>query len=207
MGRHREDLRGKTYNRLTAVSPAGKNWLWRCECGTEKVLVTAAVKRGNTKSCGCLNSERVVERSTTHGMYYSREYSTWQGMLERCRNHPRYKGRGVTVCERWKKFENFYADMGDKPEGASIDRIDNDGNYEPGNCRWATIKEQSRNKEWNIWVEYQGREWSLKDLAAWSGVGYQTLYQRHKAGVTGDDLFRRRKGSGLWRRESSDSRQ
>ena len=196
MAKQRYNLTGKTYHRLTAVSPAGKDWLWRCECGTEKIIPAANVKNGNTKSCGCFNTERLKERFTKHGMIDTPEYSTWGSMKDRCKRHSRYKNRGITVCDRWlESFENFYADMGDRPEGTSIDRIDNDKGYEPGNCRWATSKEQSRNKGWNIWVEYQGREWNLKDLGEWSGVGYQTLYQRHKAGVTGDDLFRRRKSS------------
>jgi len=127
----------------------------RCHCGKEFSATLSNLKRGNTKSCGCWKSAYGKIRGKAnirHGMSNSVEYRTWSSIRSRCYNskHPdfRYWGaRGITVCQRWlDSFENFYQDMGPKPKGLSIDRIDNDGNYEPGNCRWATASEQQLNR-------------------------------------------------------------
>lgn len=150
-GPRRQDLTGQKWNMATALSfvrVANSNavWLWKCDCGNEFEAVAQLVKRGHIKACGCMRGER-------HGKSYDVEYSTWQTMNNRCSrplaaNYKYYGGRGISVCDRWKNsFSAFYADMGKRPSNAhSIDRVNNDGNYEPGNCRWATAKEQSANK-------------------------------------------------------------
>lgn len=127
-------------------------WRCRCSCGAETVVPANNLTNGNTTSCGCRGSRRTLgERATRHGMSDTPTFKSWQAMLDRCRypSHVSWKwygAKGVVVCERWHQFENFVADMGARPSGASIDRIDPSGNYEPSNCRWADAKTQASNK-------------------------------------------------------------
>lgn len=126
----------------------------KCDCGTTKRIYLHNLLRGLTKSCGCLKGKLISERKITHGQTLgstTKAYYVWANMLTRCTNpkvkgYNHYGGRGISVCEQWRSFENFYADMGDPPDGLTIDRINNDGNYEPLNCRWATKSEQNKNR-------------------------------------------------------------
>lgn len=154
-----------TYERLTVIEHIGpsKNgsvrWLCQCECGNTKIVRGDSLANGNTKSCGCLQKDIARETHTTHGHIRtdkrSREYLTWSGMKARCTNpkasnYKHYGERGITICETWlNSFKQFLEDMGERPENTSIDRIDNDGNYEPDNCRWATAAEQRSNQRRN----------------------------------------------------------
>lgn len=119
----------------------------RCDCGTVKVVRCNDLRSGRTKTCG----EGIHVRNRRHGLHNTRTYSCWTNMVQRCNNpkYPKYDlwgGRGITITERWRSFKNFFADMGECPERRSLDRINNDGDYEPGNCRWATYSEQARNR-------------------------------------------------------------
>lgn len=158
----RIDLTGQRFGRLTVIEaghrdPKERRLYWRClcDCGNEHVTRGAQLRRGETRSCGCLRVDMGKAKTLTHGMSRRKTrrkvYGVWATMRRRCDNpgqqsYRLYGGRGIKVCERWHTFENFYADMGDPPAGCSIDRIDPDGDYEPGNCRWATAKEQRANQ-------------------------------------------------------------
>lgn len=194
-----KDLTGKRFGRLVALSYVGsiKNtstWLCRCDCGTEKNVSGPALRRGTSTSCGCFRESIRSDLHHIHGMTESVEYKTWTRMRSRCtsptcREWPHYGGRGITICERWEAFENFYQDMGPRPKGHSIDRIDNDGNYEPANCRWATVDQQLRNKRTVTKITLNGETLCLAEWARRAGICYGTVAHRIKRGWSAEDAI------------------
>lgn len=186
---------GAKFGRLTtvqcipSVERSGQKWVCICDCGQERIVRRSGLLSGDNQSCGCLSRDNTVARFTKHGQAGggkpTKEYRVWSGMRARCRdpNYPgyhNYGGRGIKVCERWNEsFDNFFSDMGEAPSKShSLDRIDNDGNYEPENCRWATRKQQSRNTRQVVVVTYQGEPIKLPDLVERLNLDLRKVRQR-----------------------------
>lgn len=161
----------------------------QCQCGAEHIASAGSLLRGHAKSCGCLLAEQRGLNNRTHGMSRSRTYRIWMAMRARCMypsmtQYERYGGRGIQVCERWHSFENFLADMGEAPPEYQIDRIDNDGNYDPSNCQWADRKTQARNKSTNRVIEFRGERRCLQDWAETLSMDQASLAERlHRWGT------------------------
>lgn len=191
-----DDLTGRTFFCWLVVS-RGKNdaqgkpqWVCRCECGSEKEVRAAPLRSGASKSCGCKRAELWLPSVVRHGQSDTVEYSTWRRIKQRCYDTGRgsflhYGGRGISVCDRWLcSFENFFEDMGPRPgAGFSIERIDSNADYSPGNCKWATIAEQNRNKRSNVSIELQGRTQLAADWAREFGISQGCLRYRVAKGI------------------------
>lgn len=198
----RIDLTGNVYGKLTVISYSKKDkhgvsyWLCRCECGVEKVCNSMTMKAGRTVSCGCVGKinrdigrAKLITKRTTHGKSGTREHHIWQNMIYRCENEncrqfKNYGERGIKVCDEWRwSFEAFLEDMGELPtQEHSIDRIDNDGNYEPENCQWSTKREQSNNRRNNRILEYNGQSLTMQQWADKIGMNKITIHARLSAG-------------------------
>ena len=184
------NLIGHKFGRLAVTEFAGvknKHHLWNCvcDCGNITKVLRSNLRSGHTQSCGCLRVERAREDGTSHGHARSKGYHVWGQMIQRCHNpkdtaYKNYGARGITVCDRWRSFENFYKDMGRCPEGLSIERINNDKGYEPGNCKWATQRDQCNNKKNTHWLEFNGVKKPLAEWARISGLHIETLRGRLK---------------------------
>ena len=178
---------GKRFGKLIVEAQAHslnhrRYWQCKCDCGSLVFIKTKYLNNGDTKSCGCLKSE-VNKLRTTHGMTHSTEYHRWAGMIQRCSSEKdkqwkNYGGRGIKVCDRWRKFENFYADMGSCPEGFQLDRIDNDRGYEPSNCRWVDLSTQARNRRNNHVLTLHGISKTVAEWAEHTGIKYRTILSR-----------------------------
>ena len=185
------DMTGKRFGKWLVLERAGRDkggntlWLCKCECGKESAVRGNFLRRGLSKSCGCnaLVTHGMARRNKQHPLY-----CVWISMKARCYNakskdYKRYGGRGIAVCERWRNsFVNFFADMAERLEGMSIDRIDNDRGYSPENCRWATKIEQNRNRKKNIVVTFKGQTKPLTEWAKELGINHSTLSWRLNKG-------------------------
>lgn len=193
------DLPGRKINHWTFISNVKEDqWLARCDCGKEKIIYAYSVKKGQSKSCGCHARKLQSISKTTHGLSHQKPYRAWTAMKKRCYNkktdgYSLYGGRGIRVCDRWRNsFINFWDDMKDgHKDNLSLDRIDTNGNYCKENCRWATLKEQARNKRKTKMITYNGMS---KPLAEWSeilGINYFTIQSRLARGADVYTAFNR----------------
>ena len=188
-----KNLLNKKFGKLTVVSldhlgKGGAFWLCECECGHHKVVRGSHLTAGDVKSCGCLRKE--VLDSTTHGMSYSRLYNSWASIKKRCllvtnKSYKSYGGRGITICDEWKEsFEAFrdWALANGYDDTLTIDRIDNDGNYEPSNCRWVNAKTQARNRITNTLITFNGKTRCVSEWAEMKGMSNGALLERLRKG-------------------------
>lgn len=192
---------GDKFGRLVVIETGvrqdrGNTWhKCLCECGAERSVMEANLFKKKSRSCGCLSREITSGRARTHGMSKTPTYAVWARMVTRCTNpkasrYARYGGRGIAICERWQKFENFLADMGELPgAGFSIGRVNNDGHYCRENCRWETASQQSVNTSRNIVIEHDGVSMALSEWARRLRLPYATLIQRHRSGIVPPELF------------------
>lgn len=186
-------LDGQRFGRLVVlwrgpnkVEPSGATrsaWQCRCDCGTGIVVTGHALSKGHTRSCGCLTKEKPIK----HGMARKPIYRVWWMMRQRCENpnftsFASYGGRGITVCDRWQEFSNFYADMGDPTPGMTLERIDNDKGYNPDNVRWASRLEQAQNRRTNTLLSHAGQTLTLAEWGRVTGLGKQIVTKRFKSG-------------------------
>lgn len=189
------NLIGQRFGRLEVIAPSNKRtagrsmiWICKCDCGTIKEIAALSLRRGLVVSCGCYCKEVNIKKNTIHGHEKGNKksptYVSWEKMMSRCYKESdpayyRYGGKGISVVEKWHHFEGFLEDMGERPSKEyTIDRIDSKGNYEPGNCRWATYKEQGNNTSRNVKFVYNGEYRTIAELADIAGIKYDTMYCR-----------------------------
>lgn len=183
----RRSVIGERFGRLTIISQISKkgkaNLVCICECGEHFTAYRSNIVTGKTKSCGCLNVEIVKNRSFKHGRIHKGEYTSWNQMKQRCqnKNNPAYKyygARGISVCKKWQSFEGFHEDMGKRPRGHSIERINNNGNYCKSNCKWIPKTEQSKNRRGNIMITHNGVTKGIPEWSKDTGIASGTIKMR-----------------------------
>lgn len=201
------EMIGKRFGRLVVIGEGEKrkgsgqvHWICRCDCGNiTRPIPGFNLRKGLVKSCGCYKRDLVIERSTRHNLCHTRIHRIWVGMKSRCYNpnvpkYDRYGGRGIKICEEWlNNLTTFYiwAMANGYREDLMIDRIDNDGDYCPENCRWATNEEQCNNRENQIFLKINGERKTIAQWAKETGVRYGTIHARYNRGWTGEKLIRK----------------
>lgn len=201
LGKRESNLSGMRFERLFAVGPVEKRtnghvvYLCQCDCGTMTRVTNSNLKSGHSRSCGCLMRERLGNATRTHGLSHTLVYGVWCQMIQRCHlptapNYKFYGERGISVCSEWRSsFEAFVRDMGERPYGHEIDRIDSSGDYEPDNCRWVPKQDQTRNTRRNVWIELHGRKALLTDLERAIG-SKDRIGKRLRSGRDASDLIK-----------------
>lgn len=206
-----KNLMGMRFSHLVVAGYAGMSksirprhlWRCRCDCGKDCIKSTQALRASASKNhnCGCVTRSQRIAARKTHGLSHTREFRAWAAAKSRC-NNPKsawyqiYGGRGICICERWKLFENFYADMGPMPDWAnSMDRIDSNGNYEPDNCRWANPVMQSQNTSRNVFVVFNGESMCLREFGRRAQIPDGTVYNWHSRGFTPLEMIARKESN------------
>lgn len=191
---------GQKFNMFTAICDVGRNkhghpmWKCICECGNVRICSVQGIQSGKHKSCGCNRMKNMSASIRTHGLSSSPEYYVWVAMKNRCLNHrcsafKNYGGRGVSVCERWLRFEEFYEDMGARPSNLySLERIDNNKGYSKENCKWAQEHIQARNKRTNVWYEYNGIKHIQMDWATILRIDQAQISRLLKSGTPFEEV-------------------
>lgn len=183
------DLTGQKFDRLTVIKRMKNTkhnhaqWLCECICGKSSIVCSNSLRNGTTRSCGCLQQEARIKNNTKHGYVYHKLYAIWNSMIQRCNNpknkgYHNYGGRGIAVCDRWLEFKSFLEDMGNRPEGLTLDRIDNDRDYCKENCRWATYAQQNRNYRRNVFITINNETKCLKDWCQELNLNYSMVCSR-----------------------------
>lgn len=181
------ELGGLRFGRLLVIERVGKKWRCVCDCGAESFALSHLLRKGKKRSCGCLRRETTSKTHSKHGKCDSSIYSRWHHMIRRCtdsshRTFKHYGGRGIKVCERWRTFENFYADMGDPPDGLTLERKDVNGDYCPENCVWASQKTQTRNQRRTLMANINGEKKSVRDWCDMLGLNSGSVTSRIQRG-------------------------
>lgn len=209
MGKKALELTGQVFGRLLVIERGGSTaakkikWICLCNpelggCGKTVEVIGSGLKSGHYISCGCYHRESCIARSTKHGYALQgskrNTYTTWCAMIQRCTNSnnpnwENYGGRGIKICTRWLKFENFLEDMGEKPKNKTLNRIDNNGNYDPSNCEWSTCKEQNRNRRSNHLISLNGVTKTIVEWAEEIGFPYSTLNARLQRGMSDEEAI------------------
>lgn len=195
-----KDLSGKRFGRLLVLREFESDtgiirWICRCDCGKEKDIAASSLGAGRSLSCGCLKNDVTSARMIIHGGVHTPEYQAWSSMRQRCLNpnNPQYcdyGGRGISICERWEVFETFLEDMGKRPAGLSIERKNNDGNYEPSNCVWATRTKQNRNTRRAYMVTHLGQTKCLTEWVEVLGKNYEKIRGRIRIGWSFEEAIK-----------------
>ena len=196
------DLTGQRFGRWTIIKHKASTkygvarWLCRCDCGAISIIEGASLKRGSSTSCGCYRKDSLTTHGESSKKTGTKEYRIWYSMKARCLSvqaisYKHYGGRGIKVCDRWLNYENFLSDMGRCPDGLTIERDDNNGNYEPGNCMWASIHKQNRNRRDNVWVTApNGESLIIHDWGARLNLAGAHWEYWRKKGLTNKEILK-----------------
>ena len=192
-----KDMRGQKFGRITPLFYLGKStWRTICDCGTEKDMSAKCLLNGAARSCGCLHREQLSKRKKTHGMTGTPTYIAWTNMKARCLNpgsisYSNYGGRGIKVCQEWiDSFETFFKDMGERPEGMTLERVDTNGDYCPENCVWANWTDQMNNRRVSRLVEYLGKRMTIAQWSRETGICPAKIRKKLNSGLGPEEALK-----------------